>query len=651
MRNRNFRLSTALTAAMGSISLLLTGEVLPAMALPALLIPVGYIRSYQGRATISQRTVAVFVFIDLALFFMDLLLISADTLLAVVHLTIFFQALKSFDLNSHEDHTQVHFMGLLQIILVSELTLSVWFALVLGLFMVILVVSLMDGYLHADLETARVPFSGAALRVSAWTLVTLVGLFIIVPRTAWTGFWGKSHLKRITTTGFSDEMDFGSYGSVKTDDTVVMRVELEGPVPRELYWRGSTLDVFDGKAWSRSDSSEKLQFSRDKRFRLQAGGVENMVRQTIYLEPINTRVLFALPAAVEMEAEFRFFGLEHDRVMKLRREPRGRIRYTVWSVPELAADTRPPREAALQMPDGADRIGELTAEVTAGIDDPLGKVLAVQNYLSSNMDYALKTRRPPRGTSPIEDFLFNTRQGYCEHFSTAMTLMLRSAHIRARVVTGFLGGDINPLGNYVLVRQSDAHAWVEAYLHDEWLRFDPTPPVPPAVRPRSSIYLDAVSMAWFKYVVSYSSIEQRRAMRRIGSGLTWMTTLRLPDVRALLARLPRKSSVGVSLMALALFFVWAVYRYGPRLRLRQQGHRSAIRSYDRMLRVLRRKGFQKSPYETPEQFGRRVTAAGGPEEALLASGIYYRIRYGGEEELSGELEQLASNLSRKHPRP
>ena len=136
------------------------------MAVPSLLIPLGYVRSYLGRPNITQKAVAAFVFLDLALFFLDLVFVSEDTLLAVVHLTLFFQALKSFDLNTHEDHTQVHFMGLLQIILVSELTLSVWFALVLALFMVILVVSLMDGYLHSDPGTERVSFTGAAARVS-----------------------------------------------------------------------------------------------------------------------------------------------------------------------------------------------------------------------------------------------------------------------------------------------------------------------------------------------------------------------------------------------------------------------------------------------------------------------------------------------------
>ena len=647
MPNSKFRLSTALIAGVGSVSLLLTGEAHLLMAIPCLCIPLGYMRSYLGHPNITQKTVAVFVFLDLALFFLDLAVVSEDTLLAVVHLTLFFQALKSFDLNSHEDHTQVHFMGLLQIILVSELTLSVWFALVLGLFMVILVVSLMDGYLHSDLHTERVSFAGAAARVSGWTLLTLVLLFVLVPRTAWTGFWGKSHLKRIATTGFSDEMDFGSYGDVKRDDTIVMRVELEGPVPNELYWRGSTLDRFDGKAWTRSDAEERLLFSRDKRFVLTGQGRDPLVKQTIYLEPINTRVLFGLPEPVEMEAEFMYIGLDDQRVMKLKREPRGRVRYTLWSDPGTATDVRKPGASDLQLPEAIERISTLAAEVTSGIEDPLLQAMAIGQYLQGNMTYALETRRPPRGLSPIEDFLFNTRQGYCEHFSTAMTLMLRSVDIPARAVTGFLGGDVNPLGNYVLVRQSDAHAWVEAYIGNRWLRFDPTPSAPPPLRSATSIYLDAVRMAWFKYVVSFSSLEQRQAFRTIGSGLSWVSRPHLPEFSQVYSALPRKAVVFAVFLGGAILSGWGL------LLVVQRRNRStkkpALQSYERILRKLRRAGFIKSAGETPRQFAGRVVQEGGPLDAMEASEIYYRIRYGGELDLIHELDRIAARMERPTP--
>lgn len=645
MPNRKFRLSTALTAGVGSVSLLLTGEAHSLMAVPSLLIPLGYVRSYLGRPNITQKAVAAFVFLDLALFFLDLVFVSEDTLLAVVHLTLFFQALKSFDLNTHEDHTQVHFMGLLQIILVSELTLSVWFALVLALFMVILVVSLMDGYLHSDPGTERVAFTGAAAKVSGWTLLTLVLLFILVPRTAWTGFWGKSHLKRIATTGFSDEMDFGSYGDVKTDDTVVMRVELEGPAPGELYWRGSTLDRFDGRAWTRSNTGERLLFSRDKQFVLGGQTRESLVKQTIYLEPINTRVLFGLPTSVAMEAEFMYIGLDDHRVMKLKREPRGRVRYTLWSDPNMAVDIRKPRPSDLQLPQTVGRIPDLAREVVSGIEDPQLKAMTIGKYLQGNMAYALETRRTPRGISPIEDFLFNTRQGYCEHFSTAMTLMLRSVNIPARVVTGFLGGDVNPLGNYVLVRQSDAHAWVEAYIGGRWMRFDPTPSAPPSLRSATAIYLDAVRMAWFKYVISYSSLEQRRAVRTLESGLSWISRPHLPDMTRLFSGLSRKGLTIIGFMAAALFLGWKLLLLFHRQNRSPQ--RSALQSYERILKRLHRAGFSKSLCETPKQFAERVARAGGPVDAIEASEIYYRIRYGGDAGLLHELDRIATRIEQQ----
>ena len=169
----------------------------------------------------------------------------------------------------------------------------------------------------------------------------------------------------------------------------------------------------------------------------------------------------------------------------------------------------------LQVPKGIEKVKQLALGITAGINNDALKAIAIERYLRENYIYTLSTSAPPEGVSPIEDFLFNSRKGYCEHYATAMIMMLRSIGIPSRIVTGFYGGEMNSYGGYMIVRQSNAHSWVEALINKKWLRFDPTPAVA-AERPSAIVmYLDMLKMQWNRYIVSYSSYDQREIMRVI----------------------------------------------------------------------------------------------------------------------------------------
>jgi len=619
-----FRLSTAFTAVVGTLALLLTGEAHPLLAWPALFIPLGYLSLHRGRDPLPRFWIGVLVGLDLLVFAADVLLISRDMLIAVLHLSIFFQALKSFDLNSLDDHTQVHFMGLLQIVIVSELTLSIWFAVLLLIFMVNLVVSLMDGYLNGDGGRERVPLLRPATPVALLTLLALVALFLAIPRTNWQGFWGRSHIRRIHTTGFSDAVDFGSFGTVKKDDTVVMRVELSGPVPFDLYWRGGTLERFDGVAWhSDEERTERIFPDREGRFRLRrARPGAAAVEQTIYLEPINTPVIFALAAPVSIEATFPLLTMDRSGVLRLPKEPRGRVRYRVRSDPRIRRDDSAPRPVHLEIPAGLSRLEDLARRAAGSHTDPRKQALALIRLLQSRYAYSLTTRRPPEGMSAVEDFLFETRRGYCEHFATALALMLRSLGTPTRIVTGFLGGERNPVGDYVLVRQSDAHAWVEAWFDGRWERLDPTPPAPLGGRSSLALLYDSLKMAWFKYVVSYSSLEQRRAVATLESAAG--------RIRGLLfhaaGRNPVLLLLGGALLAGCLWTAARLLRTLPAVLPGRRRH-----PYEAVLRRLARMGFPKRPGETAREHARRVVREGGPEEVPLLAETYYRDRYGGED--------------------
>ncbi|MBI5140984.1 MAG: DUF3488 domain-containing protein [Nitrospirae bacterium] len=620
-----------------SVALVLTGATNPLFTWPAIFIPIGYIRTYRNLPSLPRRTVGLLVFLELALFMLDAAA-SRDILIAVTHLTIAFQALKSFDIAGHEDHTQVHFMGLLQVVLVSEMTLSIWFAALLLVFMVNLVYSQMDGYLNESHNENPVPVTGAAARTSFWMLLLLALFFVTFPRAGHLGLWGKSHVKKINATGFTDAVEFGSYEGVKRDDTIVMRAEIDGAAPRPLYWRGTTMEVFDGTAWHRYGGAERAITPIDNRFRLRSRDYRaSLVKQTIYLEPINSKVLIALARPVEIESDAGAMMSDDRQVVRLAREPRGRISYTVWSDTSLPPDESDAPIYYLQVPPSLKNIPRIAAEATGTSASDYERAMRIGMFLRNRFSYSLNPPPPPAGVNPIEDFLANTRTGYCEHFATAMTLMLRSVGIRARVVTGFMGGAASPVGRYVIVRQSDAHAWVEAYIDGGWKRFDPTPPAPFIVKPSMDLYFDTIKLAWLKYVVGFSSLDQRNALRTIETGIDIVT----PEIVGGPPKL-RKVIVPLSVSIAAIALIQLIRRL--RVHHRKHALSPAGREYMKIRRKLARLGYGARDDETPFEHGARVAKSGGPKEAREAARLYYESRYGGMDRTS-ELRKMLARLS------
>ena len=240
-----YKVITAVLAVTGCISLLLTGEMNPIMTVTGLAILHGYYRFVRGMEPAPKWTIGALSLLTLIVFLTDSLLISGDVFLAVAHLTITFQAIKSFDLKEPWDHLQVYFMSLLQLMIASDLTRSLTFGVVFVVFMVLLVTAMVLSHFLKEGALGRISIRKPVLLISLLTLLVTVILFILIPRTS-QKFFGKSHAKGIKTTGFSEKVDFGSIGDVKLDPTVVMRVEMDRDVP-SLYWRGLALDYFDGR--------------------------------------------------------------------------------------------------------------------------------------------------------------------------------------------------------------------------------------------------------------------------------------------------------------------------------------------------------------------------------------------------------------------
>jgi protein-glutamine gamma-glutamyltransferase len=285
--------------------------------------------------------------------------------------------------------------------------------------------------------------------------------------------------------GFQNRFDVAEVGdSVRRPDTVVMYLQADNP----LYMRGKVFDSFDGRSWEDSGFGAEKRYDRDGRFTLgskpQAGDTLQVFTVRQDLPP------FIFAAYQPLLVSFPSNVIEIDGALALRASDRLR-KGTIYSVAShleevdkhpcsgasLAGDegrTTDGRYLALY-PDVSERLRDLAREMTKGATDDLGRAKGVEAWLRNNFAYSRDTVRVKWSGNPVEQFLFDLKAGHCELFASSMVVMLRTLDIPARLVTGFYVNRYNPVTGYFEVRESDGHAWVEAYLEPHgWVTFEPT---------------------------------------------------------------------------------------------------------------------------------------------------------------------------------
>jgi transglutaminase-like putative cysteine protease len=310
---------------------------------------------------------------------------------------------------------------------------------------------------------------GAALLVASLPL-TLLG-FLLIPRLA-TPLWGSPN-QGMARTGISDRMAPGDLHSLLNDNSVAMRVGFDGEPPPadQRYFRGMVLWRFDGRGWMPGFVAKRPEPGAPLAVR------GDLTHYQVTLVPSHQHWLFALdvPIAAPNDAQ-----LGPDHTLLANKPVDQTLRYSVTSATDyrLRPDRLPSylRRAALELPAGYDPRARELAEAwraKAGNDDAAVIRDALTLFHAGGFVYALDV--PPLGRNSIDDFLFNTRTGFCEHYASAFTFLMRAAGIPARVVVGYQGGYWNKVAHYLLVRQSNAHAWTEVWLQGRgWVRIDPT---------------------------------------------------------------------------------------------------------------------------------------------------------------------------------
>ncbi|MEO6170248.1 MAG: DUF3488 and transglutaminase-like domain-containing protein, partial [Lysobacter sp.] len=331
----------------------------------------------------------------------------------------------------------------------------------------------------ADVDVGTTAHPGLRQRFSGVGRLVLLGLplalaaFWLFPRLA-SPLWGIPE-RSMARTGLSDEMAPGQWIDLMADDTPALRVRFFGPTPAtaQMYWRGPVLSDFDGRTWTRARRTAGLPPSAvtrgDTRWDYQ-----------VEIEPTERRQLVALELPLAAPGDTRL-GQDHELFA-----PRPLSTLTRWRMQSAPAETFQPelpaiqRQAALSLPAGSNpRTLELAQRwrLQDGSDD-VAIVRRAMAWIQRDFAYTLTT--PLAGRHSADEFLFDQQDGFCEHFSSAFVILMRGAGIPSRVVTGYVGGYRNPIGDYWLVRRSDAHAWAEVWLAGRgWVRFDPTAAVAP----------------------------------------------------------------------------------------------------------------------------------------------------------------------------
>jgi hypothetical protein len=688
---------------------LLTAIILVVSLLHAGGVP--FVRRGMAQVTVSPTLWNVLLIGAFVIFLIDLTVVSRDLLPAGIHFLVMLLDIKLLTLQQRRDYRHLYAISLMAILASAALTTDAWYVPIFLLYLLAAVWTLL--LYHLTQETGKTPavvtptstaachiiFPGRITPPFFWltngtavlTVALTLAIFFLIPRIG-AGVLQKTSGETLRTTGFSDRVDLGTIGSVKQDPQVIMRVELPDQPAVEkdrLYLRGLAYDQYNGRSWSHNGTRRhSLSLVADGTFLARlagsrpSGSLSRTIRQDILLEALDTAVLFAAPFAEFVNGEFLTVQADAMGGLHLPFPPSSRIRYSVTSqVTQLVTDERTAsvlvypdsiRSHYLQVPMGSQQVADLAHRISQQATTPFGQTLAIQQHLLENYRYSLDADTATL-SHPLEEFLFTRKTGYCEHYATAMVVMLRTVGIPARLVTGFLATEWNEYGGYFTVRQRDAHAWVEVYFpRSGWITMDPTPTVSAAVTASRWESLrrlgESLRLQWDRLFVHFSAKDQLAVVHGVREGSDalrekasrWVSSLSAP-ISQVLNRLTRRARTfepgilgvvtGVVVVGLALLLLMLRDRIG----LWATTHLSTshpqlaiVQLYTRMLRTMEKHGASKLPAATASEFARLVERewkAAGPMVADVTA-LYYQGRFSRTPLTSDELSRAAEQVGR-----
>lgn len=491
------------------------------------------------------------------------------------------------------------------------------------------------------------------LQMLIYSIPLALVMFFLFPRLHGP-LWGLQLESAVASTGLSDSISPGSISSMIRNPDIAFRAKFSGQAPSQgnLYWRGLVLWNYDGRSWTMGPQRNII-------VGLSATNVATHDYR-ITLEPTLRRWLFTLDRPLQagdrspMTSSLELF--RDKPVMST-------YSYSVRSAPAAVLNSMNARERnmGLALPDG---LNTQTRELirswqTQGLTKNEIAQQALFYFSKQPFYYSLKA--PVLGENAVDDFLFNTRKGFCEHYASSYSVMMRLAGIPSRVVVGYQGGELNPVGDYYIIRQSDAHAWVEIWLQDQgWVRIDPTAAVAPQrieqgveasipqeeiraglisapgfVMKHLGLYWDGLNTYWHDWVINYDGSKQLRYLRSLNLGI-----MEMKDVVLALAI---AASCVIALLGLILIL--------PRRKPQQD---PIFKVYTLFCNKLEKLGVKRFPTEAPYRYAERVINLYPHLQHPVAdiTDAYVNLRYAratSSRGLHGLQQQVKAFVPRKKP--
>ncbi len=489
-----------------------------------------------------------------------------------------------------------------------------------------------------------------ASTIIAQAIPIMLVLFILFPRIAGP-FWSLPKDANSGRTGFSESMTIGNISQLSQSDEIAFRVKFDGDIPSasKLYWRGPVLWWTDGRKWTAL--YRHAQISDKTYIPFEHKGLA--YRYSVTLEPHGKQWLFALD--IPEQAPAKISTMTQDYQILSNFPVQQMIRYEVNSYLEYKATSIDSKQyqIALRLPkDQHPQTRALAQQWRQQYRDDEKIIQQALNYFNRQAFYY--TLNPPiLVNDTIDEFLFQTRQGFCEHYAAAFVVLMRAAAIPARVVTGYQGGELNRLGDYLVVRQRDAHAWAEVWLKDQgWVRIDPTAAVAPErvekgidgalpqqyspllgmeLAANSSLIQtwkqmqqvwDAVNNGWNQWVLGYGPERQQQLLNMLGFGRVHWKEMIIILV----------SSVATLLLLIALWMY-----FSPKRR-----YDEAQKCYLKFChKVASRHGLKRLPYEGAEDFARRIKQVDikNIQKIEKITCLYLEVRYNSQASQLIQLKQ------------
>lgn len=638
----------------------------------------------------------------------------------LARLILLLTSLKMFQKKSERDWIFLYLMAFFEVLLAAGISISPLFFVSMILYLLVTLCAIIAFEIRKTSRTINAKTNGkfeietknnlnfrlpsTAVLLLLFIIAVAVPLFFALPRVGGAGF-GSDSGEYSSITGFSNEVRLGDVGRLKQSDAIVMRARVENISKKNLNterWRGIALDKFDGRIWSKSIEQQKHVPIEGGSFRLGfAQNATNIVTQTIYLEPLDSFVLFAMPRPIEVrDGNFSKihqdsndkktddgFKYNENNSLNFTRSGFDRVIYKVVSdvsVPEvekLRDDiTEYPEnfKRYTEIPEKFDeRIKNFTEQITQGKTNRYDKAKAVEQYLQNNLGYTLDLT--VSGDEPLADFLFNVKQGHCEYFSSAMAMMLRTQGIATRIVNGFQQGEFNDSAGVFVVKQKDAHSWVEVYFPEtkSWVSFDPTPYAGQSNAANYAgtfgsfkKYMEAFETFWIQYFVAFDNQEQRSLFSSVKNSFqdyqsktsAWLNEFQTKvgdwwkEVRGDKGLQTSAFAIlyGIGYLLgtiLGIFLIVWLFRRILKLAiwqkisawLKRKNETTIIEFYERMQKLLATKGFTRQQHQTPLEFAFALNMP----EAVQITEKYNRVRFG-EKKLSkdetNEIENWLKSL-------